>query len=99
VKTDISGLILRTATQTNEQLAKRIEQSGAETVLLGEGGVVDSLGLVTLIVAVEGAIEDELDISVTLADERALSQETSPFLTVGTLEGYIAMLLDDLDDV
>ena len=42
-----------------------------------------------LIVAVEQAVEDELGVRVTLADEKAMSQRSSPFRTVGTLAAYV----------
>jgi len=60
----------------------------ADTPLFGREGFLDSMGLVTLVVAVEQAIEDELGVSVSLADERALSQRTSPYRTVGALADY-----------
>ena len=57
------------------------------------------MDLINLVVAVEQNIEDEFDVSITLADERAMSQETSPFKTVGTLTDYIEMILEEkLDD-
>ena len=64
-----------------------------DTPLFGRKGFLDSLGLVTLVVAVEQAIEDELGVSVSLADERALSQRTSPYRTVGTLAEYADSLI------
>ena len=42
----------------------------AETRLFGEAGLLDSMGLVSLIVAVEQAIGDECGASVALADEK-----------------------------
>lgn len=66
---------------------------GPETPLLGRQGVVDSLGLVTVVVSVEQSIEDELGAAVTLADERAFSQRSSPFRTVGSLAAYAEELL------
>lgn len=66
---------------------------GPDTALLGQRGVVDSLGLVTVVVSVEQSIEDELGAAVTLADERAFSQRTSPFRTVGSLAAYAEELL------
>ena len=48
-----------------------------------------------MVVAVEQNIEDEFDVTITLADERAMSQQTSPFRTVGTLTDYIEMLLGE----
>jgi acyl carrier protein len=59
-----------------------------ETALFGREGILDSLALVSLVVAVEQAIEDELGVSVSLADEKALSQRHSPYRTVGTLAEY-----------
>jgi len=66
----------------------------AETRLFGRAGLLDSLGLVTLVVAVEQAIADEYGVSVSLADDRALSQRNSPYRTVGSLAEYAAGLLD-----
>jgi len=66
-----------------------------DTILFGSGSKIDSLGLINLIVAVEQNIEDDFDIPITLADERAMSQENSPFRTVGSLTDYIEMLLDE----
>jgi D-alanine--poly(phosphoribitol) ligase subunit 2 len=67
---------------------------GADTPLFGRDGVLDSLGLVALVVAVEQAIEDEYGVSLTLADERALSERKSPFATVGALAAYAARLIE-----
>lgn len=67
---------------------------GADTPLFGREGVLDSLGLVALVVAVEQAIEDDYGVSVTLADERALSERKSPFATVGALAAYAARLIE-----
>ena len=67
---------------------------GEGTRLFGRDGLLDSMGLVTLVVAVEQAIEDEYGVSVSLADDRALSQRNSPYRTVGSLAEYAARLLD-----
>ena len=64
--------------------------------LLGPNSKLDSLGIVNLIVAIEQNIEDEFGVSVTIADERAMSQKHSPFRKIGTLVNYIDMLLKDI---
>jgi acyl carrier protein len=64
-----------------------------DTVLLGQGGAVDSLGLVRLILTVERQIESDFDRAVSLTDDKAMSQRNSPFRTVGTLTEYIAACL------
>jgi acyl carrier protein len=62
------------------------------TRLIGRASVLDSMGLVTLIVEVEQRLEADHDLVVVLADDRAMSQTRSPFLSVGTLADYIMQL-------
>ena len=64
-----------------------------ETRLFGRHSKLDSLGLVNLIVAVEENLRDELGVSFTLADERAMSQQRSPFISVRALADYIERLM------
>jgi acyl carrier protein len=63
--------------------------------LFGSDGVMDSMGIVMLITEIEEKIEDDLGKSITLADDRAMSQKTSPFRSVKTLVRYIQNLLKD----
>ena len=82
----------------NEQLPKgRTLEKSPQTILFGKGGQLDSLGLVSFIVEVEQKIEEELGVSITLADERAMSQKSSPFLTLQTLSEYVSLLLKEDD--
>lgn len=60
--------------------------------LIGRGAVLDSLGLVNLILEVEQRLEAEHDLTLVLADERAMSQKHSPFRSVGSLTDYICRL-------
>jgi acyl carrier protein len=80
--------------EVNEQLPSggQIPRS-PDAILFGQAGALDSLGLVSLIVAVEQSVENELGATVTLADEKALSQRNSPFRSVATLTEYIGQLL------
>ncbi len=70
---------------------------GPTTRLVGREAVLDSLALVTLIVDVEDRLLSEYSRSVTLANDRAMSQARSPFLTAGTLAQYVTDLLADAD--
>ena len=72
-----------------------VEDIGEDTRLLGRKGVLDSMGLVTLIVDVEQRLEEEYDVVVVLADERAMSQKRSPFRSVGSLTDYICQLAEE----
>ena len=70
-----------------------------DTTIYGNDSRLDSLGLINLIVAVEQNIEDEFDVNITIADERAMSQKHSPFRTIESLANYIEMLLkEELND-
>lgn len=90
MKQKIIGIILHEVSELNEQLDNKVAvENGENAGLYGLTGVLDSLGLVTLIVAVEQAVEDELGLVISLADERAMSQKNSPFRTIGTLADYI----------
>ena len=64
-----------------------------DTVILGHDSMIDSLGLVNLIVSLEQSVNDEMDVEITLADERAMMMESSPFRTVKTLADFIETLL------
>ena len=96
----IKQAIFNSIKEINQQLEKEDElENSVDTILFGEGGKLDSLGLINLVVAVEQNIEDEFDVTITLADERAMSQENSPFMNVGSLVEYIGILLNEkLDD-
>lgn len=69
-------------------------EKSPETVLFGERGQLDSLGLVSLIFSVESQIGSDFSTPVSLADERAMSRRSSPFRTIATLADYIVELLD-----
>lgn len=90
---EIVELIVETARDLGDDELSLDEELNAGTRLFGEEGVLDSMGLVTLIVAVEQAIEDKLGRTVALADEKALSQERSPYRSVATLAEYASSQL------
>lgn len=82
--------IMDVAGEMNETLSRSIDVAQGEGApLFGSDGVLDSLGLVSFIVAVEQALDESLGVGVTLADERAVSQRVSPFRTIGTLVDYV----------
>ena len=94
----ITKLVFDAVTTINDQVDEDLKLNLArDTVLFGEESKLDSIGLVNLIVTVEQNIEDEFDISLTLADEEAMSQEQSPFRSIGALIDYVTKLLKDLD--
>ena len=92
----VSEAIYKAVDGFNEQSDKNHQlKKSPTTILFGKGGQLDSLALVSLIIEVEEKILDELGVSITLADERALSQKNSPFLTLQTLTQYVSLLINE----
>lgn len=78
-----------------EMEIESLQQVNEKTKLFGSGGALDSLSLVSLIADVEEKIVDTFERSIVLADERAMSQRTSPFRDVESLCDYVEKLLND----
>jgi len=95
---EIESIIQGAAREVGEQEGQSLPADlGPDTPLFGKDGLFDSLGLVTLIVAVEEAISERYGLEVSLADEHALSQSRSPFRTIGSLAEYAHGLLAESD--
>ena len=94
MENQIKEMLFKVVEEINKNLDKDQQlKLSTETVLLGKEGNVDSILLVNLVVAIEQRIEDEFDIEVNLADERALFEKESPFRTIGTLIDYISQII------
>jgi len=78
-------------------LKDSVEQMGSDgpvevqedTPIVGQGAVLDSITVVSLIVDIEQRLECDYGIAVTLASEKAMSQRNSPFRTAGVLADHI----------
>ncbi|HEU4530369.1 MAG TPA: hypothetical protein VFR59_04255 [Steroidobacteraceae bacterium] len=86
----ISAATRELATEQGIEVPQSLD---ANTRLFGEGGLLDSMALVSLVIAVEQALEDKYSVAVALADEKALSQRSSPYRSIGTLAAYAAQEL------
>lgn len=92
--------VLQVVTRAVEELnesrqVKVLVEQGETAPLYGRGAPLDSLGLVSLILAIEQLVADELNRNITIADERAVSQQRSPFRTIGSLTSYITERLQE----
>jgi acyl carrier protein len=95
-RTEIAAMVLSSLQGVlSQQGDSPAEPMGESTYLFGSGAFLDSLGLVTLIVDLEQRLEDEYGLSLTLADERAMSQKNSPFRTVRALADHIRLLVEE----
>jgi acyl carrier protein len=77
-----------------EQSGTPLEQITEETVIVGPEAVLDSIGVVSLIVDIEQRLQMEHDVTVILASEKAMSQKNSPFRSVGVLATHVIESID-----
>ena len=68
-----------------------------ETALFGKESVLDSMGLVNIIIDVESRFLDE-DIEISLTSEKAMSRRNSPFRTISTLAEFIKEQIEGNDE-
>lgn len=93
---DIQQWIFDAIDEINEDLdqSEQVQKEG-DAQIFGTESSLDSMGLVNLITIIEQRIEDETGNFVSIADEKAMSMESSPFKTVKSLKEYITSLLND----
>ena len=94
----LAELVHRTVDEVNEELeldgSMKIS-SDTKSVLYGSGATIDSMTLVSLVVAVEDNLRRELGTPVTLADEKAMSMKRSPFATLDSLIDYLIVVVEE----
>ncbi len=80
--------------EVNQVLPKeqRLEKS-VDTVVLGNQGTLDSLGLVNLIVAIEQKIEEDFGVTIIMTEEKIILEDDRPVKTIGTLAEDIGLIL------
>lgn len=91
----VRAVVYRAVDEINEELPD-VQQliKHPSTVLFGPDATIDSMALVSFIVAVEEEIHDEFGLSVTLVDEKAMSMEHSPFRTLSTFVDYVRAIVE-----
>ena len=91
---EILDVVLEVVREVGEDQGKdALIEATAETRLFGHN--LDSMGVVFLVTDLESRLSEELGVDVVLADERAMSQKTSPFRSVDTLAKYAQSLVDE----
>ena len=96
-RNEIQSLIIDILKEIGEDQDNPALQSiNTDSRLYGE--VLDSLGIVLLASELEEAMYDDYDLPITIVDERAMSEKTSPFLSVKILARYVEKLLNDVGE-
>jgi hypothetical protein len=87
-RNDVFAIITASVRDYLRELGTEAPEIGAQTELIGGKTLLDSAGLVSVIMEVELRLQEQHNVEVSLANEKAFSQRTSPFLTVGALADY-----------
>jgi len=98
IKERVSHAVFSAVDEINQQLSTdhQLEKT-ADTILLGELGRLDSLGIVNILVTTEQTVEDEFDISITLLEDNIAADNYSHLRSIGDLINYISLKLENND--
>ena len=88
-KEDIIEIIYLAIDDYNQINTSNMIMKDPNTPLYGQAGKLDSLGLVNLILVIEERLLDKYNKNISLADDKAFSERTSPFSNVSTLTEFI----------
>jgi acyl carrier protein len=92
----IKKIIIDSLIELNDELENnQLDNPTKDTKLYGGDGVLDSLALVSFITDLEERIAEDFDEEIVLADEKAMSQRTSPFRNVESLTIFVQKLLEE----
>ena len=97
-KEDIQNDILTLIREFLETLEDGGEIEVTEsTRLLGDDGILDSMGLVEIVLDLESDYRDQGH-EISLTDEKAMSQKRSPFRSASVLADYILEQIEQAND-
>ena len=90
---ELEALVLESVAQLNRSrtASEQLELSPTAPIF-GDASPLDSLGLVALLIEIEERLADR-GMTITLANERALSRARNPFRDVPTLVTYLEELV------
>lgn len=90
-------IVLRAVRAVFEQTGDALPATlTGDSVLVGPDAIIDSLGVVSLIVEIEQIVEGEHGVSVILANDKAMSAKNSPFRTVGVLAAHVVATIEEV---
>ncbi|PHM45235.1 hypothetical protein [Xenorhabdus miraniensis] len=96
MKDKIRHFIIQSVIELNATLPEPLPiENGDECFIYRHDSHLDSISLVMLIADLESKLEDDFNISLTLANEKSMSARNSPFSSVGRLTDYISDLIEE----
>lgn len=86
----ILKIIVSVIDELNEAREEKIPTENIlDLSLYGGAGIFESMHLVSFLALVEESLEDEFDVEVALASEKAVSRRVSPFSSVRRLIEFV----------
>jgi hypothetical protein len=79
--------------ETLSSIRPELPRAQGSTPLLGERAVVDSVGFITLLVAIEQNLENSVDLSASFMEQNAVDDSQNPFSTLSSLTDHICQIL------
>lgn len=94
-KEEVIKTVFKAIDVVNQQMStdRKLDNS-LDSIFFGEKGVLDSLGLVAFLVAVEDKIEEDFDVRVDLGDAGFTATDDNPLNSISDLADRIVLLLD-----
>lgn len=96
MKETIKKILQDAIEELNEQLEDDEKLTFSDELhFIGSKACIDSISFVTLVSIIEELIEDRLDKSIQLVNEKAFSSKNSPFYSIETFTNYIEEFLKE----
>lgn len=89
MKEKIQRLVFQAIDNHNNLNKENRIKKGFDADLIGGDSLLDSVSLVSLLIDIEGLIQDEFGIDFVIMSEKAMSQKNSPFKSVKSLCEYL----------
>ena len=91
---DVSPVAIEAAiTSALKTGAPDVKLNGASTRLMGAGAVIDSIGFVNLLVSLEAALPECIDLAASYMLQSEVGDGDGPFSTIGSLTAHISSLI------
>lgn len=89
-KEDVADAIINCIRIVNQMSSpdRRLQES-ADAILVGEGGNLDSLGLINLLVSIEDELSTRFELDVALLDDELMTSNNGALRSVETLASWI----------
>jgi acyl carrier protein len=88
-------LVVEAGEKSSEKFELEYEEFKEDARLFGPSGVLDSLDLVSFVITLEDLIKEEFNTTVIISSDKAMSQKSSPFLSVKTVTNFVLELMNE----